>query len=81
MVRRCVTTHFVERSRLNRRSPRRARPEQQFGGRTWSAERLPRMVGHKLGEFAATRTFKGHSAKGGTTAPAAGLSPSAGGWS
>jgi small subunit ribosomal protein S19 len=29
------------------------------------------MVGHKLGEFAATRTFKGHSVKGGTTAPAA----------
>jgi small subunit ribosomal protein S19 len=27
------------------------------------------MVGHKLGEFAATRTFKGHAAKGGTTAP------------
>ena len=23
------------------------------------------MVGHKLGEFAPTRTFKGHSAKGG----------------
>ena len=29
------------------------------------------MVGHKLGEFAATRTFKGHSVKGGTTAPEA----------
>jgi len=29
------------------------------------------MVGHKLGEFAATRQFKGHSVKGGTTAPAA----------
>jgi len=25
------------------------------------------MVGHKLGEFAPTRTFKGHAAKGGTT--------------
>ncbi len=28
------------------------------------------MVGHKLGEFAATRTFKGHSARGGTTTAA-----------
>jgi small subunit ribosomal protein S19 len=26
------------------------------------------MVGHKLGEFSATRTFKGHSAKSGDTA-------------
>ncbi|MBX6359715.1 30S ribosomal protein S19 [Pseudacidobacterium ailaaui] len=26
------------------------------------------MVGHKLGEFAATRTFKGHSAKAAETA-------------
>jgi small subunit ribosomal protein S19 len=26
------------------------------------------MVGHKLGEFSATRTFKGHSAKAGDTA-------------
>jgi small subunit ribosomal protein S19 len=26
------------------------------------------MVGHKLGEFAATRTFKGHSAKTETAA-------------
>jgi small subunit ribosomal protein S19 len=25
------------------------------------------MVGHKLGEFASTRTFKGHAAKGGAT--------------
>jgi len=25
------------------------------------------MVGHKLGEFAPTRTFKGHAAKGGAT--------------
>ena len=29
------------------------------------------MVGHKLGEFSATRTFKGHSAKAGDTAKAA----------
>ena len=26
------------------------------------------MVGHKLGEFAPTRTFKGHAVKGGATA-------------
>ena len=26
------------------------------------------MVGHKLGEFAPTRMFRGHAAKGGTTA-------------
>jgi small subunit ribosomal protein S19 len=26
------------------------------------------MVGHKVGEFAPTRTFRGHSARGGTTA-------------
>jgi small subunit ribosomal protein S19 len=26
------------------------------------------MVGHKLGEFAATRQFKGHASKGGATA-------------
>jgi small subunit ribosomal protein S19 len=25
------------------------------------------MVGHKLGEFAATRTFRGHTSKGGST--------------
>jgi len=29
------------------------------------------MVGHKLGEFAATRTFKGHSGDKKTAAPAA----------
>lgn len=29
------------------------------------------MVGHKLGEFAATRTFKGHSGDRKTAAPAA----------
>lgn len=28
------------------------------------------MVGHKLGEFAPTRTFRGHSGKGGAAAPA-----------
>jgi len=31
--------------------------------KTWSRRSmiLPNMVGHKLGEFAVTRTFKGHS--------------------
>ena len=28
------------------------------------------MVGHKLGEFALTRTFRGHTSKGGTTVQA-----------
>src|SRR5271169_897261 len=46
------------------------------------------MVGHKLGEFAATRTFKGHAVKaaleraagvaGAPGAPAAGAAPSGG---
>jgi len=35
------------------------------------------MVGHKLGEFALTRTFKGHSADKKVAAPAAGAAPSA----
>src|SRR4249919_576973 len=33
------------------------------------------MVGHKLGEFALTRTFKGHSADKKVSAPAAGAAP------
>ena len=33
------------------------------------------MVGHKLGEFALTRTFKGHSADKKVAAPAAGGAP------
>jgi len=33
------------------------------------------MVGHKLGEFALTRTFKGHSADKKVAAPAAGGTP------
>ena len=33
------------------------------------------MVGHKLGEFALTRTFKGHSADKKVAAPAAGGPP------
>jgi small subunit ribosomal protein S19 len=33
------------------------------------------MVGHKLGEFALTRTFKGHSADKTVAAPAAGGAP------
>ena len=35
------------------------------------------MVGHKLGEFALTRTFKGHSADKKVSAPAAGAAPAA----
>jgi len=35
------------------------------------------MVGHKLGEFALTRTFKAHSADRKTAAPAAGPAPAA----
>ena len=33
--------------------------------KTWSRRStiVPEMVGHKLGEFALTRTFKGHSGK------------------
>ncbi len=43
------------------------------------------MVGHKLGEFAGTRTFHGHTpadkkaAEGGSAAPAGGSAPKAGG--
>jgi small subunit ribosomal protein S19 len=40
------------------------------------------MVGHKLGEFAPTRTFKGHTTKtekAAAAAPAAGAPPSGGG--
>ena len=40
------------------------------------------MVGHKLGEFAPTRTFKGHttkSEKAAATAPVAGAAPAAAG--
>ncbi len=33
------------------------------------------MVGHKLGEFAATRLFRGHSAKGSAQAAAAEAAP------
>ena len=35
------------------------------------------MVGHKLGEFALTRTFKGHSADKKVAAPASGGAPAA----
>ena len=36
--------------------------------RTWSRRStvVPEMVGHKLGEFSFTRTFKGHSMKAAT---------------
>src|SRR5678815_2112310 len=37
------------------------------------------MVGHKLGEFAATRTFKGHSTKTDKAAASAPAEPKAGG--
>ena len=37
------------------------------------------MVGHKLGEFALTRTFKGHSADKKVVAPAASPAPAGGG--
>ena len=37
------------------------------------------MVGHKLGEFALTRTFKGHSADRKVSAPAAAPAPAAAG--
>ena len=34
--------------------------------RTWAraSSIFPEMVGHKLGEFAPTRTFRGHTARG-----------------
>jgi hypothetical protein len=37
------------------------------------------MVGHKLGEFAQTRTFKGHSGDKKVAAPTGGGAPSGGG--
>jgi small subunit ribosomal protein S19 len=37
------------------------------------------MVGHKLGEFAATRTFKGHTTKADKAVAPAGAAPKAGG--
>ena len=37
------------------------------------------MVGHKLGEFAATRTFKGHTTKAEKAVAPAGGAPKAGG--
>ena len=37
------------------------------------------MVGHKLGEFAPTRTFKGHTTKSEKAATAAPAAPAAGG--
>ena len=62
--------------------------------KTWSRRStiLPDMIGHKLGEFAPTRTFKGHAVKaaleraagvagapGAPGAPAAGAAPAGGG--
>ena len=54
--------------------------------KTWSRRSMvvPDMVGHKLGEFAPTRTFKGHSgdrkvaATAGAPAPAGGGAPGGG---
>ena len=37
------------------------------------------MVGHKLGEFAATRTFKGHTTKADKAVAPVGAAPKAGG--
>jgi small subunit ribosomal protein S19 len=37
------------------------------------------MVGHKLGEFAATRTFKGHTTKADKAVAPSGAAPKAGG--
>ena len=44
--------------------------------KTWSRRStvVPEMVGHKLGEFAPTRTFKGHTTK---TEKAAAAAPAA----
>ena len=50
--------------------------------RTWSRASVifPQMVGHRLGEFAPTRTFRGHqAAEKATAAPAASSTPAAGG--
>ena len=48
--------------------------------KTWSRRStiVPDMIGHKLGEFAPTRSFKGHSVKA-ALEKAAGAAPAAGG--
>jgi small subunit ribosomal protein S19 len=54
--------------------------------KTWSRRStiVPEMIGHKLGEFSPTRTFKGHAVKAALekaagAAPAGGASPAVGG--
>jgi small subunit ribosomal protein S19 len=54
--------------------------------KTWSRRStiVPEMIGHKLGEFSPTRTFKGHAVKAALekaagAAPAGGTGPAAGG--
>ena len=54
---------FVEPRLLDRIEKMNAAGEKNVV-KTWSRAStiFPEMVGHKLGEFAPTRTFKGHSA-------------------
>ena len=52
-----IDTHLLEKIELlNRRNEKKV-------VRTWSRRStvVPEMVGHKLGEFSPTRSFKGHS--------------------
>jgi small subunit ribosomal protein S19 len=53
---------FVADSLLKKIETLNARGEKQVI-KTWSRAStiLPQMVGHKLGEFAPTRTFRGHA--------------------
>ena len=56
---------FVADSLLSKIETLNARGEKQVI-KTWSRAStiLPQMVGHKLGEFAPTRTFRGHAKSG-----------------
>ena len=56
---------FVEPRLLGRINAMNAAGEKNVI-KTWSRSStiFPEMVGHKLGEFAPTRTFKGHANKG-----------------
>ena len=58
---------FVDSYLLTRVEGMNARNEKKVL-RTWSRRStvLPEMVGHKLGEFSFTRTFKGHSMRAAT---------------
>ncbi len=54
-----IDSHLVEKIEgMNARNEKKV-------VRTWSRRStiIPEMVGHKLGEFSFTRTFKGHSVK------------------